>query len=56
MDLNEQIKWQRSVIRDEWYETMSMMELKESIKKGDELAEKEWQRRWGDDFPKAKLE
>lgn len=49
-----QMEWQRSVIREEMYENMSMLRLGQEAKKGDAEAKKEWKRRWETDFPHVK--
>lgn len=51
-----QMDWQRSVIREEMYETMSMLRLGQEANKGDEEAKKEWKRRWETDFPNIQME
>lgn len=51
-----QMEWQRSVIREEMYENMSMLRLGQEAKKGDEEAKREWKRRWQTDFPEIRSE
>lgn len=49
-----QMKWQRSVIREEMdrpYQTISLLELGRMAKAGDEEAKREWSIRWEADFP-----
>lgn len=50
----DQLEWQRSVIREEMYENMSMLRLGQEARKGDVEAKREWKRRWDEDFPKVR--
>lgn len=50
----EQLDFQRSVIREEMYEHLGLLELGRRAHTGDPIAKKEWKRRTDEEFPAVK--